>query len=514
MSDKQDDAGWLERVEAAERRGLAALSRKALALERLLAISREIATLAPETTLTRILQGVLELSGTRRAALLLLEPDGSLRCERVAPAARPGTAFEYSQSVVRQALASGQVVVVDDTHASAYRHRTSVVRLGLRALVAIPLRTQRGNLGALYLDADRTSEAGGAQPDAELLAAFGSQAAIALENARLYRHLEDEVHLLQRALEESFRFDQIVYKSAAMDRVCRAIRQVMDTDVSVLIQGETGTGKELVARALHFNGPRKAARFLAQNAGALPDALLESELFGHRRGAFSGAVEHKLGLFEAAQGGTVFLDEIGEASPALQVRLLRLLETRTLRRVGETQDRTIDVRIVAATHRDLAEEARAGRFRADLYYRLSVFPIHVPPLRERPEDVPVLVQHFVEQANVSLGREVREVPTSVLAELAERPWPGNVRELANLVQRLVLLSPGATLVSPSASEAELSSGAPMVRAAPAITPLIEVEREHLRRALVATEGNLSQAARLLGLKRGTLRWRLRKAGLA
>jgi transcriptional regulator with GAF, ATPase, and Fis domain len=508
-----ENADWLARVDAAERRGQAALGHKALALERLLAISREIATLAPETTLARILEGVLELSGTLRAALLLVEPDGSLRCERVAPGLPPAAEFEYSHSVVRQALDSGQVVVVEDARRSVYRRRTSVVQLGLHALLVIPLRTQRATLGALYLDTDADAGPGALRLDTEVLAAFGAQAAIALENARLYRRLEDELHLLQRTLEQSARFDQLLYASAAMERVCRAIRQVLDTDVSVLIEGETGTGKELVARALHFNGPRKAARFLAQNAGALPDTLLESELFGHRRGAFSGAVEHKLGLFEAAQGGTLFLDEIGEASPALQVRLLRLLETRSLRRVGETQDRPVDVRVVAATHRSLADEVRAGRFRADLYYRLSVFPIVVPPLRERPEDVPVLVRHFVEQANATLGRAVQKVPAEVMAELAARPWPGNVRELANVVQRLVLLSPGNTLAAPQAPgmEARATSATAV---ASGIAPLVEVEREHLRRALAASGGNLSQAARLLGLKRGTLRWRLRKAGLA
>jgi transcriptional regulator with GAF, ATPase, and Fis domain len=292
------------------------------------------------------------------------------------------------------------------------------------------------------------------------------------------------------------------------------VQQVAASGVTVLIQGETGTGKELVARALHLNGPRRDRRFLGQNAGALPDELLESELFGHRRGAFSGALEHKPGLFEAADGGTVFLDEIGEASPALQVRLLRFLETGSFRRIGETADRQADVRVLAATHRDLEEEVRAGRFRADLYYRLSVFPIRVPPLRERREDIEPLVLHFVERFNREQGRGVCRIPRETLRRLVARDWPGNVRELQNVIQRLVLLSSGEELAEPEALEtiSPEPGAAPPPDSAPLRT-LEEVERDHILRVLRHVDGNQSAAARVLGLKRGTLRWRLQKLGI-
>ena len=522
---------WLRSVAEAERRGIEGLGRRARALERLVAIGPEIATLDLDSALDRILGAVQELSATRRAALLLREPDGRLTCERAigrSAAERAAGDFAYSRSVVEEALASGRPVAVEDVAASPHRDRGSVAALGLRALVAVPLRSPRGAagaerhtgppdpaqmLGVIYLDTDAAEPQGPTRFDPSLLAAFAAQAATAIDNARTHRRLEEECQALGRALGAAMRCDQIVYRSAAMDRVCRALRQVAEADVTVLIQGETGTGKELVARSIHTHSRRRTGRFLAQNVGALPDGLLESELFGHRRGAFSGAVEHRAGLFEAAAGGTVFLDEIGDASPALQIRLLRLLETKSFRRLGESVDRATDVRVIAATHRDLEEEVRAGRFRSDLYYRLSAFPIRVPPLRDRREDIGVLVPHFVARANEELNRRVEVIPPAVLADLAARPWPGNVRELANTVQRLVLLSPGNRLVPLETQGEKQAEASPSHESDSPIRPLAEVEREHLARALATTGGNLSRAAQLLGLKRGTLRWRLRKHGL-
>jgi Nif-specific regulatory protein len=503
----------LESLDEAQRRSGEKLGRKALALERLLAISQEISTLDLATALRRILHHVLEMTGTRRGVLLLAEAEEGLR---VALAVNlegelAGEGSAVSRSVAERALATGEVIVVEEALASEYGEQTSIVELGLRALLAIPLKTRERSLGVIYLDTDSPKH-GVRDLDRSVLAAFGSQAAIALDNARLYQRLQDDYFLLRRSVEKSFRFDNILYRSPAMHRVCEAIRQVAASDVTVLIQGETGTGKELVATAVHFNSGRKGGRFLSQNAGALPDNLLESELFGHRRGSFSGALENKQGLFEAADGGTVFLDEIGEASPALQVRLLRLLETGTFRRVGETADRRADVRIIAATHRDLEEEVRAGRFRSDLYYRLSVFPIRLPPLRERLQDVELLVHHFVERFNRELGRSVQSIPRPTLTRLLEHDWPGNVRELQNVIQRLVLLSSGEELARLDESPAAATVVPSAVEASPPRT-LEEVERDHILNVLGQVHGNQSEAARLLGLKRGTLRWRLKKLGI-
>lgn len=296
------------------------------------------------------------------------------------------------------------------------------------------------------------------------------------------------------------------------------IEKISDCNAPVLIEGETGTGKELVARAVHYNGLRKDKRFLSQNAGALPDTILESELFGHRRGAFSGAVENKTGLFEAADGGTVFLDEIGEASPALQVRLLRLLETGSFRRVGDTIQRTTDVRIIAATNRDLKKEVANGRFREDLYYRLSVFPITLPALRERRDDIPALVHHFVEVFNKELGKSVTTISKSIMTSLTAKPWSGNIRELKNVVHRMMVFTPAqATILAEDCLEPapEKQVEAPTTDEVDneSMKTLVEVERNHITRVLGRVNGNQVQAARILGLNRSTLRWRMKKHGL-
>ena len=304
--------------------------------------------------------------------------------------------------------------------------------------------------------------------------------------------------------------DFFVFRSEAMAKVMRLIRKAVAADVPVLILGETGCGKELVAQAIHRCGARRERPFFAQNTGALPDTLLESELFGHARGAFSGAHEAKAGLLEAADGGTLFLDEIGEASPALQVRLLRFLETGSLRRVGETRDRTSRVRIVAATHRDLEADVEAGRFRADLFYRLNAFPIVLPPLRERREDIPLLAEHFLAELGKSLGRQLRPLDAENMARLASMPWKGNVRELKNYLHRLVLLSSNGILhVGENAgagADAKVSGQA-------GVLTLEEVERNHIREVVSQVGGNQSRAANLLGMKRSTLRFRMEKLGL-
>ncbi len=325
------------------------------------------------------------------------------------------------------------------------------------------------------------------------------------------------------SLDETYRgrpinFEGIIYRSPAMHRVCRAIQQTSRSNITVLIQGESGTGKELVASAIHRNSLRKHCRFLTQNAGALPDTLIESELFGHRRGSFSGAFEHKSGFFEEADGATVFLDEIGEASMALQVRLLRLLETGTFRRIGETVDRRCDVRIIAATNRDLREAVEKKCFREDLYFRLCVFPIALPPLRKRKEDIAPLVAHFIEHFSRDLGKPPVAVDPEAMAELLNRDWPGNVRELKNTVYRMLITSPPQPAPMSSSNEKAPSDAGPPSFSdeeppVSSLKTLEEVEREHIRYVLDAVGGNQSQAARHLGLKRSTFRSRLKKLGI-
>ena len=523
MFDEVDLPPALESLDVA---GTEHLSRKIKALERLLDISRQVSSLDRKTVLKLIMKNIIEMTRSKRGVLMTCRADGQLNFEFSVNLERDevdSEEFDISRSIVRRALETGEVVVTKNLPSANLSNQSSFLLLGLKAVMAIPLKVKDRVLGVIYIDTD-SSDHKMLDGDLSIFNGFGSQAAIAIENARLHENLKDDYFLLKKSVTESFSFDNIIYQSQAMHRVCESIRQVVSNDITVLVQGETGTGKELVARAIHFNGPRKDQRFLSQNAGALPDTILESELFGHRRGSFSGAVENKTGLFEVADGGTVFLDEIGEASSALQVRLLRLLETGAFRRVGDTTSRSTDVRIVAATNRDLKKEVEEGRFREDLYYRLSVFPITLPPLRQRKDDIPILVRHFVEEYNKQLKKSVSFIPKRVLAALMANEWKGNIRELKNQVYRMMVLAPPEAT---SLSEECLSMDAPRSGPTgaeqdhgsgdkgdpPRIRTLEEVEREHIREVLSMVGGNQVQAARHLGLNRSTLRWRLKKLGL-
>jgi transcriptional regulator with PAS, ATPase and Fis domain len=283
----------------------------------------------------------------------------------------------------------------------------------------------------------------------------------------------------------------------------------------VLIQGESGTGKELVARAIHFNGPRKRRIILSENCAAIPETLLESELFGHVRGAFTGAERDRQGLFEQADGGTLFLDEVGDMSAGMQARLLRALEEGEIRRVGGDRATRVDVRLIAATHRDLARAVERGEFREDLFYRLQVLAIHIPPLRERSEDIPLLMEHFLERIAKERGRELPRIEGAVRAILERYEWPGNVRQLENVLQRLVLLAGDAPI-----TRADLESDASLCEtllgdasgAAPSFS-LDRGAREQLRMALEAAGGHRERAARLLGISRATVYRKIKEFGL-
>ena len=287
------------------------------------------------------------------------------------------------------------------------------------------------------------------------------------ENQRLQERLEAENVYLKAELGEARDFGEIVGRSAALRGVVEKVRQVADTDAPVLLLGETGTGKELLARAIHSHGRRRGQPFIAVNCAALPATLIESELFGHEKGAFTGAGNAKPGRFELADRGTLLLDEIGDLDPALQAKLLRVLEGGEIQRLGATVTRKVDVRIIAATNRELRRDMREGRFRSDLYYRLGVFPIEVPPLRDRREDIPLLVWHFIESRNRVLNRSITKIPTTVMAALQAYEWPGNIRELQNVIERALILSRGSVL---RVDEALGAGGTPGTRPARARRP--------------------------------------------
>ncbi len=340
--------------------------------------------------------------------------------------------------------------------------------------------------------------------------AVAAQLAVTIMNARLVEKLRKKNIHLQKAVEGHYQFKGLLGESKAMKKVMQLMNCVLDSSVSVLLLGETGTGKEVIAQAIHYHSGRKKEPFVAVNCTAFPESLLESELFGHRRGAFTGAVEDKRGLFEHANGGTIFLDEIDKTPLSFQNKLLRVLETQTLRRVGDTLDRPLDVRVMAAVNRNLTELVESGRFLPDLYYRLNVFPIHVPALRERREDIPILAEQFVVEFNKKLKKQIRAVAPELMTHWQQQAWPGNVRQLKNEVQRLMHLTVGDVLTTDSLPARMTSNANNGHGKAAVIRPLDEVEVEHIQHALGLVKGNKSEAARQLGISRPALMRRLMK----
>jgi two-component system response regulator AtoC len=327
-----------------------------------------------------------------------------------------------------------------------------------------------------------------------------------VERALSNRDLVRENRSLKRQLSGQAPLSRLVGRSPAMLEVYKKIAMVSDSRSTVLISGESGTGKELVARAIHHNGPRAAQRFFAVNCGALTETLLETELFGHVRGSFTGAFGDKRGIFEEASGGTVFLDEVGEMSPALQVKLLRTIEDQQVRRIGSNQDVRIDVRIIAASNRRMAEWVEQGKFREDLYYRLRVIEIDLPPLRERQEDIPLLVEHFLKNLGAERGRPF-SVSASALSILAGYAWPGNVRELENVLEATAALNRSGVITAedlPEKLRAQALNGKHPEDIFAGLPSLEELEGKYLRHVLQATGGNKARAAQILGIDRKTL----------
>ncbi len=308
------------------------------------------------------------------------------------------------------------------------------------------------------------------------------------------------------------RFEQVIGNSPALEAVLEQVEQVAPTGSTVLIQGETGTGKELIARAIHNISPRCGRPFVRLNCAAIPLDLLESELFGHEKGAFTGAIVQKIGRFELADKGTLFLDEVGDIPPALQPKLLRVLQEQEFERLGSTRTHHVDVRLVAATNRDLAEMVNRGQFRSDLYYRLNVFPVLLPPLRARTEDIPALVMHFVEIFGQRMSRKIDHIPAETMSALSSHPWPGNIRELQNLVERAVILSRDGVLPNPLPTRGTQ----PLTVSRGAIT-LRESERSLILQTLEEVRwvvGGAKGAATKLGLKRTTLIHKMQKLGIS
>jgi two-component system response regulator AtoC len=332
------------------------------------------------------------------------------------------------------------------------------------------------------------------------------------------RRLKSENAYLRAQLEERYRFEGVIGKSRPMARLFQLLETVAPTNSTILITGETGTGKEVVARAIHHNSPRRIQRFVALNCSAIPETLLEAELFGHVRGAFTGAIGNRQGRLEQAHRGTLFLDEVGTMSAALQMKLLRVLQEREFERVGDSHTTKVDVRVIAATNSDLARLVAEGQFREDLFYRLNVIPVHLPPLRERKEDIPLLVQHFLETLRAGVPLTVSQ---EAMRRLMAFSWPGNVRQLENAVERAVALSAGRTQIDVGDLPPEVQQAQETALSAAVTLPedgldldafIADIERDLIQRSLERTGGNKGQAARLLNLKRTTLVEKLKRLG--
>jgi formate hydrogenlyase transcriptional activator len=394
---------------------------------------------------------------------------------------------------------------------------------GIRSACCVPLATAHGTLGTLNLGA--FGEDAFSSNQFPLLTRVAGQIAIAVRNAFSYERIEAlnaqlarEKLYLEDEIRSDYQFEEIIGRSKALGRVLKEIQTVAPTDSTVLISGETGSGKELVARAIHQLSTRREHAFVKLNCAAIPSGLLESELFGHEKGAFTGAINQRIGRFELANRGTVFLDEVGEIPLELQPKLLRVLQEREFERLGSTRTLRTDARLIAATNRDLAALADEQKFRQDLFYRLNVFPITVPPLRDRREDIPMLVRHFAQQFALRMKKNVENIPSDTMDTLVRYDWPGNIRELQNLIERAVILSTGSTLDVPVAALNGRKSGSASAapgRSAPdkGMETLEEADRRHIVAALESTNWVIAGpngAAARLGIKRSTLQFRMRK----
>jgi Nif-specific regulatory protein len=497
-------------------------------LETLLGITRSInSTLNLNELLEMIIDSITHLAATDRGFLMLADKQGELQFRIARDRSKKSLEkddFEISTSIVNEVTEKGEPLFISDLLENGrFKNQESVIDLKLRTAICVPLMLDNKVIGVIYTDSNRITH-DFTMADLPIVSAFAAQAAVAVENAKLHGELilsrenlaAENIELKER-LGERYQFDGMIGKSKEMQEIFSTVRKVAPLDTTVLIHGETGTGKELIARALHHNGPRKSKKLVTINCGAMPQELLESELFGHKRGAFTGASADKAGLFETANGGTIFLDEIGDMPLPLQVKLLRALQEGEIRRVGENTPRNVDVRVIAATNRDLTADIRDGRFRQDLFYRLNVVPVTIPPLRERTVDILPLTEHFLEKYMMKMCKsDIRIAPPAVKL-LLNHAWNGNVRELENTIERAVALCGDSKILSAEhfpQLESDTAIFDQLERHKSLKEKLQSVEKQIVIDTLEKTGWNVTRAAEILEVTRQHLHNKIKQHGIS
>lgn len=483
-------------------------------LNALLKISRVVHAIRDlEELQAQLLDLIFEVVPASRGAILLTEGAGQeFNCmyARTRQAGQPQL-VKVSRTIVRQVMQENVALLgVDVASSGVLREVESLAASEVRSLLCVPLSVFERMIGCIYLDS--TNAANRFHEDhLQLTAAVAGISAVALDNARRLQWLEQEN---QRLMTEIRQEQSLVGESPRMKEIFQFVARVAPSDSTVLIEGESGTGKELAARALHRNSHRAGKAFVAINCAAIPETLLESELFGHERGAFTGASVQKKGRLEVADGGVVFLDEIGELAPTLQVKLLRVLQEREIERVGGTHPIKIDIRLIAATNRDLSEAARKGEFRQDLYYRLNVVNLTMPPLRERKEDIPMLTRHFVQKHAKRCKVKSKPVSREAMAALVNYDWPGNVRELENAIERALVMGSSDMLLLEDLPESLMEQSSPAeIHEGKYHASVKELKKQLILDAVEQTRGNYVEAAAILGVHANYLHRLIRNLGL-
>jgi Nif-specific regulatory protein len=493
---------------------------KSRRLTALLEVSQALgSTLDTRAAVEKVLEILDRELGMKRGAIALLEGAADLKIQYaygLSEGERQRGRYKVDEGVTGKVVASGRPIIVPQVSKEPlflYRTRKRSPDTE-ESFICVPIKDRRKTVGALSITYPYKQNRN-YEDSVQLLTIVTSMIAQSLKLAQLVEQeraqLQDENALLKRELQQKYDFRNIVGTSKEMRDVYEQIAQVAPSGATVLVRGESGTGKELVAHAIHYNSPRSSKPFVKVNCAALPESLIESELFGHEKGAFTGAVARKRGRFELAEGGTLFLDEIGDLSPAMQVKLLRALQEREFERVGGTETIKVNVRLITATNVDLEQAVSDGRFRSDLYYRLNVFSIYLPPLRERKTDILLLADHFLEKYGRQNGKRIKRISTPAIDMLMSYHWPGNVRELENVVERATLVCEGNVIhgyqLPPTLQTAEGSGTVTKMTLDQAVNAF---EKDLIQDALKTTRGNRARAARLLDTTERILGYKVKK----